>query len=83
MFDCKVCVAKDAHITSLISQIETLKKLITPQGNNSKLSYQDIEADRILSGSDDVIVYDNVAEIEAASILNGNYDHFNVGVELE
>jgi hypothetical protein len=74
-----VCVAKDAHITSLQAEIEMLRRLALP--TNNTLPIIEFEADAVMSGSQEQINLDEIdtkqhEEIaaEAARLLSGSYE---------
>lgn len=53
MFKCSACEAKNEHIVSLKSEIENLRKLVFPQAASLIPPGDPVEADAIMSGSDD------------------------------
>jgi hypothetical protein len=79
---CKVCEEKDKRIVDLQAQIKTLTSLVAPTGHvlNPVVPEVHIEADRALSGSDQVSDYQRLQILEseevmaeANAILTGSY----------
>lgn len=72
---CTACAARDAHIADLKSQLEQLQKLLFPQRPTQDILMADLEADAILSGSQEPINAE-VSDInrEADRFLTGNHD---------
>lgn len=81
MFKCRICEEKDKRISDLLSQIEMLKSVAYPNLNKGKLTLEEEERDRLLSGSDELIevTEDQLAQ-EASMLLMGSYDHTQVEV---
>jgi hypothetical protein len=79
MFRCKVCDEKEKRIHDLLSQVESLKKLVFPSTNSGRLPVLEIEADSVLSASevplteDDETAPPHPLDVEANSILTGTY----------
>jgi hypothetical protein len=80
MFRCKVCDEKEKRIHDLLSQVESLKKLVFPSTNSGRLPVLEIEADAILGGAGNASVEpdeDELAQeqidLEANAILTGSY----------
>lgn len=80
MFSCKACKSKDAHIETLLAQVDLLRSLLPPQTSQTPTSALE-EADRLLSGEGplpvalDEMQQKHLDEIqsEAARLLTGNY----------
>lgn len=75
MFRCRVCQEKDARIADLKTQIAYLSRLATP--DNSGIPLVHLEADAILSGSQEIIEVDQSKVDETISerdrLLSGTY----------
>lgn len=74
---CKVCAERLARIDDLKLEISHLRKLVLPSSNSSRLPVVQLEADKVLSASDEV-TYVPTAEAqaieeEANSLLNASY----------
>lgn len=77
---CKICKEKDARIYDLKSQLETLRKLVFTPTSASSIPVLSLEADRILSGSDEStsltkaqIEEMNEIESERSRLLSGTF----------
>lgn len=85
MFKCKVCAEKDKRIEDLKTQVDSLLSMVSPKTSAHTIPLNQIEADAILTGRDEVIEVevDNLdtrrqqelieIEREAQRILAGTY----------
>ena len=71
MFACKTCAAHQDHILDLKAQIKNLMELAYPR-HVAPSSQDDIEMDRILSGSDEYVTFTDADAREADRILDGS-----------
>jgi hypothetical protein len=71
MFACKTCAAHQEHIADLKAQVKNLMELAYPR-RVAPSSKEDIEMDRILSGSDEYVSYTDEDAREADRILDGS-----------
>lgn len=80
-FTCKCCSEKDAHIKSLMAEVEFLRHLSRkPETSNASLPMITMEADGLLSGQDHIIELDpqKIQQLdetisERDRILSGTY----------
>jgi hypothetical protein len=73
---CKVCAEKDHRIFDLQEQIQNLRSLVYPAGNQGVIPTVQIEANHILDGAQqDIEMTAEEARIdeEANALLTGNY----------
>jgi hypothetical protein len=80
LFGCRGCDAHQAHINSLLSEIESLRKLVYPSSTSNDATVDNIEANAVLNGHQDIITIASDKEqefietqYEADRILSGNY----------
>lgn len=78
MFQCRLCQEKDFRIQDLKEQILDLRSLSFPKLGAAHSTLTVLEADAILSGSEEMIPVVNDAEAEEIErerdrILSGNY----------
>lgn len=77
---CPACTAKEAHILSLVAEIEMLRKLVLPAPVSPRAELVRGEANQILNNIDTPISYKDAVTAEqraihneAKRLLTGNY----------
>jgi len=73
---CPICIEKEKRIEDLLTQIEMLRSLALPR-NSATPTYVALEADEILSGSDETMhisAEQEAIDREAAALFSGSYD---------
>jgi len=76
---CAACQAKDSHIESLRAEVESLRRLVVPPTSAELLTPDKRESDLILSPDENHVAL-REAQYEAASIMSGNHEHFQIEV---
>lgn len=76
---CAACAARDSHLESLKSEVASLRRLVVPPASQETLTPAAREADLILNPDDNHTGISD-AEYEAASIMSGNHERWQVEV---
>ena len=76
---CIACQAKDLHLESLRAEVESLRRLVIPPSAAELLTPAKREADLVLSPDENHLALQD-AQYEAASIMSGNHEHYQIDV---
>lgn len=72
IFSCASCQSKDAHIQSLVHQIQTLEKLVFPTRPTQDITLEEAEHDVLFESK--IITPEDEVGMEAGRLMSGDYD---------
>lgn len=76
---CAVCAEKDARIADLREQISDLRRMALMPSPTELLTPSQREADLVLSPDENHVAL-REAQYEAASVMSGNFENFQIEV---
>jgi hypothetical protein len=73
---CRVCLEKEKRIADLQQELAFMRSMVSPPIDNSSVPFEELEANLVMDGQQDVITIDRDFELsrEVDRIFSGNYD---------